>query len=496
MTAKPSSIAKPPKFEHSYAELAEEFFSARTPTPVAKPAIIQINTELAETLGINLDWLRSDQGLLTLAGNTVPDSASPIAMAYSGHQFGHWNPTLGDGRAILLGEIVNNDGDRFDFQLKGPGTTRYSRQGDGRSPLGPALREYIVSEAMAAMGIPTTRSLAVLSTGESVFREQVLPGGILTRIAKSHIRIGSFEYAASLRNPSLLKQFADYTIHRLYPDCENNDNPYASLLKEMIDRQAKLVAKWQAIGFVHGVMNTDNILLSGETVDYGPCAFIDTYNADAVFSSIDRNGRYAYKNQPSIAHWNLMVFAQALLPLLDTDQDSAIQLAEQALQTFPEHYNRYYLTEMTQKIGIDDNDTDSGKLASSLLDIMQNHEMDFTLTFRRLTQIVSEAKDAQTVFSETDYAALAGWIEQWKSKLAGEDQNHSAALMQAANPLYIPRNHLIEAVIKAAVADDDLGPFYELVECLKNPYLKHPNDDYFSPPPKPEQVVQATFCGT
>lgn len=496
MTADASSNLKSPAFEHSYAELDDEFFSARIPTPVARPTLIQVNTELADSLGLDLDWLHSDQGLLTLAGNVVPGSASPIAMAYSGHQFGHWNPTLGDGRAILLGEILNGDGDRFDFQLKGSGTTHYSRQGDGRSPLGPALREYIVSEAMAAMGVPTTRSLAVLSTGESVFREQVLPGGILTRIAKSHIRIGSFEYAASLRSPPLLKQFADYTINRLYPDCKNTDNPYVSLLSEMTDRQAKLVAKWQAIGFVHGVMNTDNILLSGETVDYGPCAFIDAYNADAVFSSIDRNGRYAYKNQPSIAQWNLMIFAQAILPLLDANQDTAIQLAEEALRTFPEIYNRYYLAEMTKKIGINDNDATSHKLAMSLLEIMQKQEMDFTLTFRRLTQIADEAKDAQTVFSEEDYLALADWIEQWQGKLAGEDQGHSAVLMRAANPLYIPRNHLIEAVIKAAVAEDNLKPFYALVECLKDPYKKHPNDDYFSSPPKPEQVVRATFCGT
>jgi uncharacterized protein YdiU (UPF0061 family) len=507
MTSTDQPKLSPPRFEHSYRQLSEVFFRDQQPTAVAKPEMIQLNADLATALNVDINWLQSEQGLQALAGNSMPTEAQPIATAYSGHQFGSWNPTLGDGRAILLGEVIGRNGQRYDFQLKGAGTTPYSRQGDGRSPLGPALREYILSEAMAAIGIPTTRSLAVVSTGERVAREQMLPGGILTRIAKSHLRIGSFEYAVALNDIDKLKQLADYTIERLFPDCQSQTNPYMAMLVAMIERQAKLVAQWQAIGFVHGVMNTDNILLSGETIDYGPCAFIDHYNPDAVFSSIDQNGRYAYKNQPAISQWNLMVFAQALLPLLGEDKQQAVDEANEALGGFVAQYDNTYAEAMAKKIGFNRASTASEQLANELLELMQHHKLDFTQTFSRLTQLLDPD---QTVTAEQAFdsvgsnamAAITPWLTRWQQAidetlpLQQLSLADITATMQQANPLYIPRNHLVEAALHAAVYENKLTPFYELIDCLTKPYQRHVNHDYFSAPPTPDQVVRATFCGT
>lgn len=503
MTSPTSTPFTPPPFEHSYAELPEVFFSDQQPSAVRDPAMIQLNEPLAQALNVDINWLNSVQGLLALAGNGLPNTARPIAMAYSGHQFGQWNPTLGDGRALLLGELLDRNGQRFDLQLKGAGRTRYSRQGDGRSPLGPALREYIVSEAMAAMAIPTTRSLAVVSTGERVAREQLLPGGVLTRIATSHIRIGTFEFATALGDKALLGQLADYTLARLYPSCLQADNPYLAMLNEMVKRLAELVAQWQAIGFVHGVMNTDNILLSGETIDYGPCAFLDHYDPDAVFSSIDQRGRYAYSNQPAIAQWNLLVLAQSILPLLGDDQAAAVKQAETAIEEFAALYEYFYHHAMAKKIGFATASEASQSLSDSLLELMQRHRLDFTLTFSRLTEMAQSgfALNATGVFAgeEPDaIEALQQWLEQWQAVLSQQAVSTTAAsaTMATANPLYIPRNHLVEAALHAAVYENNLQPFYQLIGCLNQPYRRHPEHALYAAPPKPEQVVHATFCGT
>jgi uncharacterized protein YdiU (UPF0061 family) len=507
MTSSASDKPTSPRFEHSYRQLSAVFFRDQQPTAVAKPEMIQLNQALAEELNLNINWLQSEQGLLAMAGNAMPGEAHPIATAYSGHQFGSWNPTLGDGRAILLGEVISRSGQRYDFQLKGAGTTPYSRQGDGRSPLGPALREYILSEAMAAIGIPTTRSLAVVSTGERVAREQMLPGGILTRIAKSHLRIGSFEYAMSLNDSAKLTELADYTLERLFPDCQSQAKPYMAMLQAMVERQAKLVAQWQAVGFVHGVMNTDNILLSGETVDYGPCAFLDHYDPDAVFSSIDRNGRYAYKNQPAISQWNLMVFAQALLPILGDDKQQTVDEANEVLGSFVAHYDSAYAEAMAKKIGFNRASTASEQLSKQLLELMQQYKLDFTQTFSRLTQLIDPEQtiSAEQAFSSIDsdtMAAIAPWLASWQQAidetllLQQLSLADISATMQQANPLYIPRNHLVEAALHAAVYENQLAPFYQLIDCLTKPYQRHANHDYFVAPPAPEQVVRATFCGT
>ncbi|MBX2809973.1 MAG: YdiU family protein [Cellvibrionaceae bacterium] len=502
---KPDHIS-PPNFIHSYSELPQVFFSEQQPSPVKNPAMVQLNDDLAQSLHLNSHWLRTTEGLRTLAGNYIPPSAKPIATAYAGHQFGHWNPRLGDGRAILLGEMVNAKGVRVDFQLKGAGITPYSRSGDGRAPLGPVIREYIVSEAMAALNIPTTRSLAVISTGERVFREEVLPGGILSRIAKSHIRIGTFEYGASLGQLSHLKTLSDYTLHRLYPDCQNTEQPYLAMLQQMIERQAALIAQWQALGFIHGVMNTDNILLSGETVDYGPCAFLDNYDPNAVFSYIDQQGRYAFHNQAAIMHWNLSVFAQTLLPLLSASETEAIHKAQSALALFPDLYNRYYTEAMLKKIGFTKTSTTAKKLSDELLVLMQQETLDYTLTYRYLSQWLAN-KIGQTATSKGEDAyfktlaasqALTHWLHNWTQHLntTHGQLDNAFNTMITANPIYIPRNHLVEDALYQAVYKNNLAPFHRLINCLQKPYQMHPEHHYFASPPADAQKVTRTFCGT
>ena len=406
-----------------------------------------------------------------------------------------WNPELGDGRAIILGEIFSPSGQRFDFQLKGAGDTPYSGMGDGRAPLGAILREYIVSEAMAALSIPTTRSLAVVSTGERVARQKLLPSGILTRLSKCLIRIGTFEYCSRLESPSKLKALADYTIQRLYPHLIKSHNPYIELLQETIEQQARLIAKWQAIGFVHGVMNTDNILLSGETVDYGPCAFLDDYQPNAVFSSIDKHGRYAYNNQPLIAQWNLSCLASSLLPLLDQKKLSALVIAEEYVNAFDEIYNKYYALEMAKKIGFTIANDDSSKLIEDLLKTMQEQKLDYTRTFRTLSYSLNT--DTPKLCENHEPTPLTKWIQHWREKLWQNNITMTTALntMQAVNPIYIPRNHLLDEAL-AAMTLGNLQPCHELIDCLSSPFEHHRQHSKYALPPNNKNKVVKTFCGT
>jgi len=486
-------------FQNTYAALPDGFFARVAPTPVAAPRLIKLNRPLAVRLGLDPDLLDSPEGAEILAGKRLPDGAQPIAMAYAGHQFGHFVPQLGDGRAILLGEVIDIDGIRRDIQLKGSGPTPFSRRGDGRAALGPVLREYIVSEAMAALGIPTTRSLAVTVTGESVMRETVLPGAVLTRVASSHIRVGTFQYFAARGDTEDVKRLADHAIARHYPQAAQAERPYHALLEGVVTRQAELVARWLQVGFIHGVMNTDNTSISGETIDYGPCAFMDHYDPAAVFSSIDEQGRYAYANQPRIALWNLTRLAECLLPLFSDDKDKAIEEAQSVLAEFPAKFTAAYHSGLSQKIGLFTARDGDEALVQDLLDAMAKNKADFTLTFRRLSAAAEDAahdQDARTHFA--DPAAYDEWAARWRQRTAEEPQTPAqrAAMMRAVNPAFIPRNHRIEAVIQAAVARDDYAPFEELLAVLAKPYEEQPAFADYANPPEPHQRVLQTFCGT
>jgi len=487
-----------PRFDNSYARLPERFFARLPPTAVAKPGLIRINAELAAELGIDPLWLSSTEGVQAMAGNFVPEGAEPIATVYAGHQFGSWNPRLGDGRALLLGEVIARDGQRFDIQLKGSGRTPYSRGGDGRAPLGPVLREYIVSETMAALGIPTTRSLAAVTTGETVYRDAALPGAVLARVARSHIRIGTVQYFYSIKDHEALKLLLDHVIGRHYPAVAGEAEPCLALLRGIIERQASLVAKWQMLGFIHGVMNTDNMLLSGETIDYGPCAFMDAFDPGAVYSSIDHGGRYAYRNQPAVAHWNLTCLAQAMLPVLHEDEPTAIATAQEALAEFPGLFERAHQAELNRKLGFAQDSEQVRELGADLFQLMAAGQTDFTLTFRRLTELASvqESHSIRHLFEFPE--AFNPWLERWRSLLAQDamDATQRSALMTRANPVLIPRNHLVEEVISAAVLNADFAPFHHWVDALKNPYVFAPGLERYAHPPRPDEIVQATFCGT
>ncbi len=430
---------------------------------------------------------------------SVPDGASPIAAAYAGHQFGHFVPQLGDGRAILLGEVVAPDGTRFDIQLKGSGRTPFSRGGDGRAALGPVLREYIVSEAMAALGVPTTRALAAVTTGEPVYRETMLPGAILTRVASSHIRVGTFQYFAARADTEAVRQLADHVIARHYPDAAAAENPYRALLDAVVARQAALVAHWLLVGFIHGVMNTDNCSVAGETIDYGPCAFMDAYDPATVFSSIDQHGRYAYGNQPRIAVWNLARLAETLLPLLAADQDKAVEIAQDTLAAYSPHFEAAYFGGLRRKIGLATEQDGDTTLVNDLLKLMADNAADFTLTFRRLADAAADpAADAAVRSLFTDPTTLDPWASRWRWRL-GEEGRDPAVIrdaMRAVNPAYIPRNHLVEAALNAAIERDDLGPFEQLLEVLSRPFDERAEFDRYSLPPAPEERVLQTFCGT
>ena len=487
-------------FDNSYARLPEHFFARLSPTPVADPRLVEVNDALAGQLGLDPALLRSPEGIEILCGNKLPADAEPLAMAYAGFQFGGWAPQLGDGRAILLGEVTDETGQRRDVQLKGSGRTPFSRNGDGRAVLGPVLREYLVSEAMQALGIPTTRALAAVTTGEEVRRERALPGAVLTRVASSHIRVGTFQFFAARQDTDALRQLADHAIDRHYPDAGQSERPYLALLEAVIDAQALLVASWKLIGFIHGVMNTDNTSISGETIDYGPCAFMDTYHPGTVFSSIDHQGRYAYANQAPIAHWNLAGLAQTLIPILDSDNKKSLEFAQQAIDTFPAKFEAAYNDGASKKLGLETTETDDITLMTDLLDVMADQHADFTLVFRRLSGLDVESGPADDTVRELfdDPSAFDSWARRWRARLKQQvsDNQQRRQRMASVNPAYIPRNHRVEEVIRAAEDRGDLAPFYRLHEVLRHPYDEQPEHNYFQTPPRPEEVVRATFCGT
>jgi uncharacterized protein YdiU (UPF0061 family) len=482
-------------FQNSYSALPDNFFARVAPTPVAAPRLIKLNRPLAVELGLDPDLLETPEGAEILAGKTVPAGADPIAMAYAGHQFGNFVPQLGDGRAILLGEVIDANGARRDIQLKGSGPTPFSRRGDGRAALGPVLREYIVSEAMYALGIPTTRSLAAVVTGEHVLRETALPGAVLTRVASSHIRVGTFQYFAARHDTEAVRRLADHVIFRHYPDLLHAERPYHALLAGVLARQAELIARWLLVGFIHGVMNTDNSSVSGETIDYGPCAFMDSYNPAQVFSSIDEMGRYAYANQPRIALWNLTRLAECLLPLFSDDQEKAVAEAQDILGAFGETFSTAYQTGLRRKVGLITMRDGDDALIQDLLDAMAKNQADFTLTFRKLGDAAGTA-DARAQFM--DPTAFDEWAKRWHARTALEPQTATErqAAMNAVNPMFIPRNHRVEAVIQAAVNDDNYAPFEELVKVLAKPFDDQPDYAAYADPPLPDQRVLQTFCGT
>lgn len=478
-------------FDNSFARLPESLYARLNPVPVREPRMVVFNRALSESLGLHTQALEGEDGAAIFAGNLIPEGAEPIAQAYAGHQFGHFTE-LGDGRAILLGEHITPGGERFDIQLKGSGQTPYSRRGDGRAALGPMLREYIISEAMHTLGIPTTRSLAVVTTGEQVFRETPLTGAILTRVAASHIRIGTFEYLAARGDRDGIRTLADYTIRRHYRHLLSAVNPYLSLLQEVMERQASLVVKWLHVGFIHGVMNTDNMALSGETIDFGPCAFIDAYDPATVFSSIDQGGRYAYGNQPHIVQWNLARFAETLLPLLHDDQEKAIQLAENAIASFPEIFRRSRFSGMRAKLGLFTEESDDYALMEALLALMHQSHADYTNTFRDLA---AETPADTPQFRGTAYME---WYQRWQDRLARQPQSAEASrtLMRAHNPAVIPRNHRVEEALEAAVERGDFTVMVKLLDVLSRPYDELPEYGSYRLPPEPTERCYQTFCGT
>ena len=485
-------------FDNSYARLPERCFARLDPTPVAAPRLVRLNTALADLLGLDAELLSGPEGVAVLAGNAVPDGAEPIALAYAGHQFGSFVPQLGDGRAILLGEVIGRDGMRRDIQLKGSGPTPFSRRGDGRAALGPVLREYLVGEAMAALGVPTTRALAAVETGDAVYRETPLPGAVLTRVAASHLRVGTFQYFAARDDREALRALADHAIARHYPKAQTAANPYVALLDGVVARQAALVARWLLIGFVHGVMNTDNTSISGETIDYGPCAFIDAYDPEAVFSSIDYGSRYAYGNQPAIMRWNCVRLAEALFPLLGADDEAAMAAARDSIGRFAPLFQAAYLEGLRRKLGLYAEREEDAALANDLLAALAANKADFTLAFRRLSDAaadLSSESDLRALFA--DPAACDAWLVRWRARLAAEDAPADArrAAMRATNPAVIPRNHLVQQAVDAAVAERDERPFGRLLAVLTRPF-EEPADARFTLPPRPEERVLATFCGT
>jgi uncharacterized protein YdiU (UPF0061 family) len=487
-------------FDNSYARLPERFYARLSPTPVAQPHLIKLNGPLARQLGLDPQRLAMPDSVEMLAGNRVPPGGEPLAMAYAGHQFGNWVPQLGDGRAILLGEVRDAQGVRRDIQLKGSGPTPFSRNGDGRAALGPVLREYIISDAMAALGIPTTRSLAVVATGERVLRQDgPLPGAVLTRVSQSHVRIGTFEYFANRGDIDGVRALADYVIDRLYRELRNTGQPYRFLLEAVIGRTAGLIASWQLIGFIHGVMNTDNMAISGETIDYGPCAFMDTFHPATVFSSIDSGGRYAFGNQPRIAHWNLVRLAQSLLPLLSEDENAALASAREAINTFPPHFEAAFFAGLRRKLGFTMQEEGDVALADDLLKRMAANRVDYTLLFRGLCDAaVSCDADGPVRSLFENSQAFDEWATTWRTRLAREEitPEERAAAMRRINPAFIPRNHRVEAVIAAAQQRSDYAPFEELLTVLASPYDDHPQHAVYARPPAPDEVVRQTFCGT
>ena len=480
------------KLSNSYIGLPEEFYQQIDPTPVKNPSLLIFNEELANSLNIELN---EDDKLNFFSGNKIPKDSIPVALNYSGHQFGNFVHQLGDGRAILLGEVRNKN-ESYDIQLKGSGQTKFSRQGDGRSALGPVLREYILSEAMYHLGIPTTRSLAAVATGEHVVRDSFEPGGILTRVAKSHLRVGTFEYFASRQQWEDLKLLADFAIQRHFPKIRETDNHYLELLKKVASNQSILIANWMSVGFIHGVMNTDNFTISGETIDYGPCAFLDEYHPGKVFSSIDQNGRYAYGNQPSISSWNLASLAGCLIAFIDKDSDKANELATEVLENYSIDTNQRILDLMCKKIGLDGSKKNNQEILRNLLKLMMDNESDFTITFRSLSDILlNNSGNFLAQFHQKN--EVSGWIKNWKSALNLESKNVGEIIsnLNNTNPMYIPRNHQVQKAIEESYLGN-LKVLEEMLEVLKNPFQENVSLSHYSEAPSEQQRVTQTFCGT
>lgn len=486
-------------FDNSYARLPERLFARVSPAPAPAPRLLQLNRPLAEELGLDPDKLTQREGLDILSGNCIASGSDPIAMAYAGHQFGNWVPQLGDGRAILIGEVIDREGRRRDIQLKGAGRTPFSRMGDGKAPLGPVLREFIVSEAMASLGIPTTRSLAAVATGERVVRETGHAGAVLTRVAASHVRIGTFQFFYARKDAEALNALADYAIARHDPEAAASDIPALALLERVMARQADLVARWMGVGFIHGVMNTDNMTISGETIDYGPCAFMDAYREAEVFSSIDVGGRYAYGNQPRIAHWNLAMLAQALLPLLPGPDEAALEAAQAVVNRFPQMFQEAWISVMRRKLGLSRPAEDDADLAATLLSIMEADGADFTLTFRGLAECAGAESGSTSQVGDLfkEPASVAAWADRWAARIADDPLSPAErrTAMRAANPLFIPRNHRVEEALVAAEAGD-FGPFERLRRVLARPFDDQPDEAQLARPPRAEEAVTRTFCGT
>lgn len=486
-------------FDNSYARLPPRFYARVLPTKVRAPRVIQVNRPLADLLGLDATQLAAPEAAEIFSGNKIPDGADPIALAYAGHQFGSFVPQLGDGRAILLGEVVGRDGKRRDVQLKGAGRTPFSRGGDGRAAMGPVLREYIVSEAMAALGIPTTRSLAAIESGEPILRETALPGAVLVRIASSHIRVGTFEFFAARGDTEALSILVSHALSRHYPDHADTGNDALALLECVINAQANLVARWLGVGFVHGVMNTDNTSIAGETIDYGPCAFLDAYSPTKRFSSIDHNGRYAFANQPRIAHWNVVRLAETLLPLLSSNEEEAVRMATEKLERFVSIFDAAHLKVMRAKLGMDREEQDDHDLVNDLLQKLAANHVDFTLFFRHLSDAALSAEhDASVAALFADPNAYAEWAAKWRARIAseGETPAERAAAMNRANPRFIPRNHRVEEMIEAAVERDDFSPFETLLRVLSHPFTDQPEFAHFADPPATADEAYRTFCGT
>ena len=494
--AKGRSIAA---FDNSYTRLPARFFAHQMPTPVAQPRLLKFNHALADDLKLDAAAIEAEGSAAIFAGNIMPAGADPIAAAYAGHQFGGFSPQLGDGRAILLGEVIDKSGHRRDIQLKGAGRTRFSRGGDGRAAIGPVLREYLVSEAMHALGIPTTRALAAVATGEAVHRDRLLPGAILTRIAASHMRIGTFQYFAARRDDEAVRILADYAIARHYPEARQAENPYLAFFQCVLARQASLVARWMGVGFIHGVMNTDNMAISGETIDYGPCAFMDSFDPGTVFSAIDEGGRYAYANQARIAHWNLARLAETLLPLFDPDNERAVNHAMRALEGYGPAFETASLTIMRAKLGLAGQDDGDRTLIADLLAVMHANHADFTLTFRALADAAEATGTPPALRALFDNPApLETWLAAWRDRLSKENRSPAAcaAAMRQVNPLFIPRNHRVEQALNAAIEHGDTTPFETLLAIVTHPYDDQPGREAYSTPADPEERVLRTFCGT
>ncbi|QEE44556.1 YdiU family protein [Rhizobium sp. WL3] len=484
-------------FDNSYARLPQTFHRPARPAAARAPVLIRFNQTLAQELGLDVEGASDARLAQVLSGQVIPVGAEPLAQAYAGHQFGHFNPQLGDGRALLLGEVIDREGRRRDIQLKGSGPTAFSRNGDGMAALGPVLREYIVSEAFVALGVPATRALAAVATGEQVVRETMMPGAVLTRVAASHIRVGTFQFFAAQGDEDAVQTLADHVIDRHYPAAREAENPYLAMLTLVAERQARLIARWLSIGFIHGVMNTDNMAISGETIDFGPCAFLDEYDPRKVFSSIDQRGRYAYANQPGIGQWNIARLAECLLPLLDADEERALEAANGVLKAFGDVFQDAWLMQFKAKLGVAGEEEDDRQLVSDFLELMHQGEADFTLTFRSLSKLAGGAavETLSDLFTVSP-PGLADWLTRWSARTSDDrTPAERQAQMEAVNPALIARNHRIEEAIAAAVYGD-FSFFHRLVEALATPYVEVPDTADLRVPPTPDQRVTRTFCGT